>query len=83
MRKAFLVCLFLMSGCAAGASLVSDYDACRADPVCVQRMADARDASTRAAAAATPEGLIPTLVGYLVSLVVGVVGGHKLSKKAG
>jgi len=82
MRKAMLVCLFMMCGCAAGASMVSDYEACRANPECVQKMESSRVIATQATAAATPEGLIPTLVGYFVSLVVGVFSGHKLTKKA-
>jgi len=81
MRKAFFILLFLLAGCSAAASVRSDFDACRADPVCVQRMEDSRLAATRATQAATSDGFIPTLVGYFASLFVGVIGGHKLSKK--
>ena len=81
MRKLFHVALFLTAGCAAGASLRSDLDACRGDAACVQHMNDARDAAVIATKSATQDGLLPSLAGYFASLLVGLVGGHRLSKK--
>lgn len=84
MRKAFFICLFLLAGCTAVASMKSDLDACRGDAACAERMEHARVVSTdttKAATSAATDGFIPTAVGYLVSLVVGVFGGHKLAKK--
>jgi len=81
MRKCFLIVCFLLAGCSAVASVKSDLDACRGDVACSQRMEDARVASATATKAATQDGLLPSLAGYLVSLLVGVLGGHRLSKK--
>lgn len=85
MRKMWVLSIFfLFCGCAAVASMKTDLDACRGDAACTQRMEQSRQvavSATKAASAAT-DGFIPTAVGYLVSLVVGVFGGHKLAKKS-
>lgn len=85
MRKffsVFLLTLLLLCGCAAFASVKSDYDLCMSNATCVAQVQRSRDVSTQVAKGATSDGVIPTAVGYLVSLIVGVFGGHKLAKKA-
>lgn len=85
MRKffsVFLLILLLLCGCAAFASVKSDYDLCMSNATCVAQVQRSRDVSTQVTHAATSDGVIPTAVGYLVSLIVGVFGGHKLAKKA-
>lgn len=72
-----------MSGCAAGASLRSDFDACRGDAACVQQMEQVRASTVAATKAATSDGLIPTFAGCIASLIAGLIGGHRISKKAG
>jgi len=83
MRLKFL-CLtfFMLCGCAAFGSLKSDYDACMSNATCVAQVERSRAVSTQVTKDATSDGVIPTAVGYLVSLIVGVFGGHKLAKKA-
>lgn len=82
MRKIWILSIFfLFCGCAAVASMKSDLDACRGDVDCAQRMERSRTVAVQATKAATSDGVFPTAVGYLVSLVVGVFGGHKLTKK--
>ena len=80
-RTYLLALMLLVSGFAVGASLRSDLDACRGDAACVAHMEQSRQVAVAATKAATSDGFIPTAVGYLVSLTVGVFGGHKLSKK--
>lgn len=83
MRKIWVLSIFfLFCGCAAVASMKTDLDACRGDAACTQRMEQSQQVAVSATKAATSDGVIPTAVGYLVSLIVGVFGGHKLSKKA-
>ena len=80
MRRGLLVCLFLLSGCVAYGSMKSDLDACRVNAECSQRMVQAQQVAT-AAAKPVSDGLLPTFAGYIASLVVGIFGGHTLSKK--
>ena len=84
MRKMWIISIFfLFCGCAAFGSLKSDYDACMSNATCVAQVERSRAVSTQVTKDATSDGVIPTAVGYLVSLIVGVFGGHKLSKKVG
>lgn len=82
MRLSFLVVMFLCCGCAAYGSMRSDYEACLSNSTCVAQMERARSVSTAATRAAS-DGVLPTIVGSLVSLVVGIFSGHKLSKNRG
>ncbi|QXP44266.1 MAG: hypothetical protein [Arizlama microvirus] len=76
-------CLILtLLGCAAVQREVNYYEACLNDSVCVEQMKQVHDISENSVAPVVGgNGLLVEIVGYLGSLLTGLVLGRKVGKK--
>lgn len=79
----FLLCMvmFVLFGCAAVKSTVSDYERCKGDAACLARMQLSHDVAEAGVKPFDFNGYIVQSVGMLASLLTGLIYGRKVGKQ--